>query len=49
MKHSFLSFQFKQSASFPLRVFVAFFCAETFNAGHVMFYVNNNKKEQIPI
>lgn len=46
MKCSFLSFQFKQSANFPLRVFVALFCAETFNAGHVMFYVNNNKKNK---
>lgn len=44
MKPSFLAFHFKQSATFPLRVFVAFFCAEMFNIGHVMFHVKNKKR-----
>lgn len=46
MKHSFMAFHFKRSATFPLRVFVEFFCAETFKVGHVMFHVKNKKKNK---
>lgn len=44
MKLSFLAFHIQQSVTFPLRVFVAFFCAEMFKVGHVMFHIMNKKR-----